>query len=134
MITPIIKDSVLKWLCLNSEPEVLCKINMADLLETTNLTFDTLNSVLTYFQRIGFIEELNARRVAIFLILRVEANDFLLRGGFAEQEEILENNVKKLLLEIENLKKQLGPDHLETVNKLSSIASTIFSGLSFFHR
>lgn len=65
MITHVIKDSVLKWLCLNLEPEVLCKIDTADLLKNTNLTFNALNSVLTYFQRIGFIEELNARRVAI---------------------------------------------------------------------
>lgn len=134
MITPIIKDSVLKWLCLNLEPEVLCKIDIADLLKTTNLTFDALNSVLTYFQRIGFIEELNARRVAVFLILRVEASDFLLRGGFVEQEEILESNIKKLLLEIKDLEKQVSPHHLETVNKVSSIASTILSGLSFLHK
>jgi len=103
MITPIIKDEVLKWLSLNLETETLCKIDLDDLLKTTNLTFDTLNSVLTYFQRIGFIEELNARRIAVFLILRVEANDFLLRGGFVEQEEILESNIKKLLLEINSL-------------------------------
>ncbi len=134
MITPTIKDDVLKWLCLNLETESLYTIDMTDLLKTTNLTFDTLNSVLYYFQRIGFIEELNSRRVAIHLILRVEANDFLLRGGFVAQEELLETNINKLLLEIDNLKKQLGPDQVETVNKLSSIASAVFSGLSLFSK
>lgn len=132
MITPAIKDNVLKWLCLNLKPESLYTINMADLLKTANIDFDTLNSVLSYFERIGLIAELNSRRVAIHLIVRVEANDFLLRGGFVGQEELLETNIKKLLLEIDNLKKQLGPDKLETVNKLSSIASAVFSGLSLF--
>ncbi len=132
MITPAIKDNVLKWLCLNLKPESLYTIDMADLLKTANIDFDTLNSVLSYFERIGLIEELNSRRVAIHLIVRVEANDFLLRGGFVGQEELLETNIKKLLLEIDNLKKQLGPDKLETVNKLSSIASAVFSGLSLF--
>lgn len=64
----------------------------------------------------------------------MEANDFLLRGGFVAQEELLETNINKLLLEIDNLKKQLGPDQLETVNKLSSIASAVFSGLSLFSK
>lgn len=132
MITPAIKDNVLKWLCLNLKPESLYTIDMEDLLKTANIDFDTLNSVLSYFERIGLIEELNSRRVAIHLIVRVEANDFLLRGGFVGQEELLETNIKKLLLEIDNLKKQLGPDKLETVNKLSSIASAVFSGLSLF--
>lgn len=132
MITPTIKDDVLKWLCLNLKPESLYTIDMANLLKTANIDFDTLNSVLTYFQRIGFIEELNSRRIAIHLSVRVEANDFLLRGGFVGQEELLETNIMKLLLEIDNLKKQLGPDQLDTINKLSSIASAVFSGLSLF--
>ncbi len=132
MITPTIKDDVLKWLCLNLETESPSQIPVDDVLKSINIDFDTLNSVLRYFERHGFIEDLNARKVAIFLILRVEANDFLLRGGFVAQEELLEANINKLLLEIDHLKKELGPDRLETVNKLSSIAAAVFSGLSLF--
>lgn len=126
MITATLKDGILKWLCFNTEPEVLGDIDISDLLVVTNTDFDTLNAVLTYFDRIGFLEELNSRRVAISLIVRIEAHDFLLRGGFVAQEELLESNIKKLLLEIENVKPQL----LDKGEKIATIGSAILSALS----
>ena len=73
---------------------------MADIQNISNFTFDILNPILTYFNRIGLIAELNSRRDAIHLILQVEAHELYLRGGFTAQEELLETNIKKLLLEM----------------------------------
>jgi len=126
MITPALKDEILKWLCFNTEPEVRGVIDMSDLLAVTNTDFDTLNAVLTYFDRIRFLEDLNSRRVAISLIVRIEAHDFLLRGGFVAQEELLENNIKKLLLEIESVKPQL----LDKGEKIATIGTAILSAIS----
>ncbi|NUY79660.1 hypothetical protein HUK80_02035 [Flavobacterium sp. MAH-1] len=134
MITPQLKDRVLKCLCENIQPESHVQIDVDVFLKTAEIEFDNLNSILRYFDRIGFIEELNCRRDALWLVLRVEAIDFFRRGGFYGQEELLENNLQKLLLEIDHLNKQLGPNNLETLNKLASISSAVISGIGLFNK
>jgi len=132
MITAEMKDRVLKCLCENAQTEAHVDINTKVFLTETRLEFNDLNSILSYFERLGFLEDLNCRQSNIFLTLKIEANDFFLRGGFIGQEVLLKSNIEKLLLEVEHLEKQLGPNNLETVNKLSTIASAIMSGLSLF--
>ncbi|WP_273209080.1 hypothetical protein [Runella zeae] len=132
MITPTIKDSVLKWLCDNMPVEQYRPVNLQSLFKETNLTFDTIEPILQYFNRLGLIGELNARRTSTLLLLRIEAHDFLSRGGFIAQEEIFKKEIEKLIIEIENFKKQLKPDQLETAEKLSTIASAILSGITLF--
>ena len=86
------------------------------------------------FQRLGFIEHLNLRRSNIAFILRTDAHDYAQKGGFVAQEEVFKANIDKLLLEIDNLKKQLRPDQLDTANKISGIASALLSGFSLLHK
>lgn len=134
IIGPIQKDKVLAILCTQTTPEQFNNWDITSLLKELSFSFDELQAILTYFERIGFVAELNLRRAAGHWIVRVEANDYYLRGGFAFHEDLLEQNIKKLLLEIDNLNKQLGPNHLETANKLSSIASTILTGISLIKK
>lgn len=134
LITPKIKDDCLNWICMNCPVEALVQIDQQELLISSGIPFDILAGVLRHFERIGLIEELNCRRVATFLIVNAEAHEFVLRGGFLAQEEVFETNIAKLILEIENLKKQIAPDHLDTVNKISSIASAILGGLTLFKK
>ena len=135
-ITPIIKDNVLNFLCEHCDLEQQVFVNgdqaVRDLLKLLDLNFNEMNAILTYFQRERLISDLNARTNSISFILRMEANDLKQRGGFVIQETILTNNLKQLLLEIEVLKKQVKPDHLETVNKISSITGAIKSSITPF--
>lgn len=130
IITPTIKDTVLNYLCSTFRVEQHEMLDMKDILSDLNLDFDTFYAVMQYFQRIGFLEELGLNRRAVRLILLTEAHDFHLKGGFVIQEEIFKANIEKLGFEIDNLKKQLGPDKLDTLNTISSIASALFSGLA----
>ena len=124
----IVKDKVLKSLCDSVPPEANIQLDIAAFQKETDLDFDTLNAILTYFKRIGFIGDLNCRRVALFLELRTEAFDFFNRGGFTAQEELLKKNIEKLLLEIESLKPSM-PDRVQT---LTTIAANIATGLGLF--
>lgn len=130
MITVAIKDNVLFYLCKEAIPEQVSSGSTNDILKELELDFDTFNAVMTQFQRFGFVEDLNLRRSYLSFILRTDAHDFSQKGGFAIQDEILKANIEKLGFEIDNLKKQLGPDKLDTLNKISSIASALFSGLA----
>jgi len=130
IITSPIKDKVLFYLCDQAIPEQLSSGNTNDMLKELEMDFDTFNAVMVQFQRFGFIEDLNLRRSAIHFILRTDAHDFAQKGGFAIQEEIFKANIEKLGFEIDNLRKQLAPDKLDTLNKISSIASALFGGLA----
>ncbi len=130
MILVAIKDKVLSYLCKEAIPEQVSSGPTNDLLKELEVDFDTFNAVMTQFQRFGFVEDLNLRRSHLSFILRTDAHDFAQKGGFAIQDEIFKANIEKLGFEIDNLKKQLGPDKLDTLNKISSIASALFSGLA----
>jgi glutathionyl-hydroquinone reductase len=130
MITASTKDKILFYLCAEAKPEQLSSGKTADILKELELDFDTFNAVMVQFQRFGFIEDLNLRHSDIHFILRTDANDFAEKGGFAIQDEIFKANIEKLGFEIDNLRKQLAPDKLDTLNKISSIASALFGGLA----
>jgi len=131
-ITPELKDSVLKLLCEECILESHSEINetsIQTILDSFAISFDELNAILTYFERIGLLKNLNARHIYISFVLKMEANDFNRKGGFTFQETILLSNIDKLLLEIEVLKKDLSPDQLDKANKVVSIAGVISSAL-----
>jgi len=130
LITPSIKDRVLFYLQANCPLERLVYIPTNEFLTETEMDFDTLRPILYQFERIGFLQELGVGRENTSFILLAELHDFAHKGGFAIQEEIFKANIEKLGFEIDHLRKQLGPDHLDKLNKLSSIFSALFAGLS----
>ena len=130
MITADIKDKVLFYLCSNAIPEKHSEGKTSDTLKELEMDFNTFNAVMVQFQRFGFIEDLNLRQSYMSFILLTDANDYAQKGGFVVQEEIFKINLQKLELEIDNLKKQLGPDKLDTLSKVSSIIQTLFTGLA----
>ena len=58
----------------------------------------------------------------------MEAIDFHNRGGFVAQEELLKNNIEKLLKEIEQLK----PSFPEKAEKLATISNAILAAINLF--
>jgi hypothetical protein len=126
------KDLLLFYLCENCKFEKISDGPTPELLKELNLTYDTLDAILYYFQRLKFISDLNLTQRSIYFILHLEANDFKIKGGFTFQEEILESNLQKIKLELENLKKQLQPEQLSTAEKISTILSTVMTAISLF--
>ena len=64
--------------------------------------------------------------------LRVKAHSFMQRGGFAVEDALNEANIQKILLELDNLKKQLKPDQIDVFNKVTTIAASIATVFAAF--
>jgi hypothetical protein len=60
--------------------------------------------------------------------VNAEAYDVFRRGGFVAQEQLLKEEIKKLMLEIEHLK----PYFPEKINTLTSIIAELATALSLF--
>ena len=129
-ITPAVKDKVLFHLRDNCPLEQMVYVPTKELLAETETDFETLRAVLYQFERFGFFKEVGVGRESTSIIMYIELHDFANKGGFAIQEEIFKANIEKLCFEIDNLRKQLSPDKLDTLNKISSIASALFGGLA----
>ena len=86
-----------------------------------------MKAVLYQFERFGFLEELGVGHEHTTLILLVDSHDFYSKGGFVIQQEIYQSNFDKLAFEIEHLKKELGPDHLDSLSKISTIIGTLLT-------
>lgn len=133
-ITPELKDKVLNYFCENLIPEQCCSGETDEILKSLGISFDAFNAVLSQFERYGFIEDLNLRRSYISCILLLDALDYQQRGGFTLQEQMIEANLTKLITELKVLEKELEPKHLETVNKIAGISSSIFGAISLFKK
>ena len=123
MITFKEKDLLLAFLCENCEPESNFSFSQQECLNVTGLKQLEINSILQYFLRIGIIGSFNFRYSCsvIYVELRMEALDILNRGGFTAQENMLQKEVEKLLLEIERLKPSIG----DKIEQVSTIANNI---------
>jgi hypothetical protein len=119
------RDLVLKSLCTHLSPEKYVTPGTQDLIHDTGVDFDSLSAILNYFQRVGFISSLGVHRSSMSMILHLEAFDFFNRGGFYAQEELLQKNIEKLLLEIESLKPSM-PDKVNTITSIAANLATAF--------
>lgn len=134
IITAHIKDNILFYLCNDWPLEHIIYRNTSEILEKTDTDFETLNAVLNQFERFGFLEELGVGQTHTTLILLIESHDFYSKGGFVIQQEIYQSNFDKLAYEIEYLKKELGPDHLDSLTKISTIVGTLLTAAAMLPR
>jgi len=124
MITYEDKDTVLRVICENNlQTEMLLPVNRKVFVDATGLDEQTVHSVLCHFQSSGLISRLNYRFNAdsFYMVVHTKAADIFRRGGFAMKEYLLEQEVEKLLLEVERLKPSLG----DKIEKISTIVSNI---------
>lgn len=133
-ITSVLKDKVLFHLRDNCPLEQMVFVPTKELLAETETDFETLRAILYQFERFGFFKEVIVGHENTSIIMYLELHDFASKGGFAVQEEIFKANIEKLGLEIDELRKQLSPDKLDTVNKISTIAAALFAGLALLPR
>lgn len=105
----------------------LDKQSISNILAFLSVDFKTLHALLLYFERLGFISELNARPIGIVLMPHIEALDFKNRGGFEMQENIFFNNLELLIAEIQHLK----PSFADRFENITTIIASLTTFLSF---
>ncbi|MEG0560661.1 MAG: hypothetical protein RR513_09135 [Muribaculaceae bacterium] len=133
MITPEIKDELLKFLCENCPFETYLTIDKPQFLAGfKHLTKNEIVAVFMQFDRYGFISDFVENSQTLNLILMLDASDFLRNGGFSFQEKILHDNIEKLTKELALLSKELEPKHLDSASKIASICSAITGALPLF--
>lgn len=120
------KDLMLAYICENGS--YTCVVN-ATYNEFPIKGKDEIIGILSHFQRQGLIDNLSFNAYKAGFHLLFEASEFLSKGGFQVQEELLQANIQKLLLEIEDLK----PSFPQKVEVLTSIASGITTALGFIY-
>ena len=130
IINSSIKDRVLFYLTTNFQLDNYDDANTNEILEKTETDLKSLKAILRQFQQFGFLTEVGVDQDSCCFNLKIEIHDFAEKGGFAIQDDIFKANIEKLGFEIENLKKQLAPEQLGTLNKISGIASALFAGLA----
>ena len=123
LITPQLKDSILTICISQGKLGRLQQVYFTDI----DLDFDSLIAVLEHFQTLGLLGAMKYTRQSVLIRLNVEAHDFKRHGGFHGQEELFQQNIQKLLLEIEELR----PSAPEKAKKIIAIAADIatFLGL-----
>ena len=84
---------------------------------------DKIIGIMSHFQRQGLIDNLNCNAHQVCFQLLLEASELLSKGGFKAKEEILQANIEKLLLEIEDLKPSL-PNKVETITSIAASIAT----------
>ena len=126
-ITPILKDKILEYIC-QADFERNIYIELKTILSELNIEFNDLQAILSQFERLGFISNLNLRRnvTTFFLIVHVDALDFKNRGGFLVYEYELKMKLEKMALEIDSLSKTFP----EKASVFTNIAADIASCLS----
>ena len=92
-----------------------------------------MDEILESFSELGLIADLNPMRGGHFLVLKLKAHDLFQRGGFSVMEALNEANIQKILFELETLQKQLKPDQIDALNKVTTIASSLATVLSAFY-
>ena len=97
-------------------------------------------AMLTQFHELGFVRIDNLYSASRFyrILMRVDAHDFILEGGFYGRYELFQKNVVKLLQEVEELEKIEGPqkntitdirkkinDYLGLIGNVTTISTSI---------
>ena len=99
LITPAIKDSLLKYLVDNYSLGQIIDLPRDQTL--LGLSGEELASLTNQFIKMDLVKEWGSTREAITISLNVESHDFIGRGGYYGQEILFQKNVEKIIWEIE---------------------------------
>lgn len=127
MITPELKDKILaSFIAVGPN----CSLDIHEEPVQFSTTSDIYSIILDQMEKKGLIQAERMLGGAVWVSLTADAYDFHSHGGFVGQEVLLQKNIEKLLLEIEDLK----PSMPEKVEKLAAIAGGISAALALFIR
>lgn len=130
LITPTDKDTVLRYFVAKADKERFI-VDFSTLENELDVSPEFVKIILKGFHQEEILD-VKWMNDAVRIVITYKAHDILSHGGFTAQEEILKANIEKLDMQLQYLAKQLGPDYLETANKISSIGSAILGALSLF--
>jgi len=124
MITCELKDRILKEIVEKGTIDVIDPKEKAILFDVDSITYEQM---LDHFERLGYISQVHMVWGGKEITVKIEAHDFIRRGGFFVQEEILKGNIEKLGLEIDSLAKQLSvnTEFTERAKTIATIGSAI---------
>lgn len=134
LISSDLKDNILKYICEVCPLEIYSMLETEKLQNSCNVEFNTLNGIISQFERLGLIRDAAVGSTHTNFRLKAEAHDLFNKGGFVLQDDVFDFNLKKLALEIENLQKKIGPDYLDQTSKISTIISTLLTGLTMINQ
>lgn len=126
MITAQLKDDILVLLCRSNYMSI--RVNTRNLSKESGASIEELEAILRYFE---FLDLMRCRRMLggwVDIVLNVQAHDVVIRGGFVAQEELLKQNIEKLILELEDLKTSMP----EKAERISTIIGGISTAISMF--
>lgn len=129
MITPEIKDQILRFICDECEFEETSRFETKEFFDIASVSLNELDAFISQLKRmklLGSNSEVYEDQTNVQLYL--EAQDFLRIGGFTAREAILIQNIEKLDLEMQKLRENPS-DTLATAANIASILTNI---LSFF--
>lgn len=129
LITSQIKDAVLSEII---NRNITFCIEKESFSEHLNLPNEIVCQILKHFVSKNLISMQEMLGGAALITTMVNAHDLYAQGGFVGQQDILKNNILKLDLEISKLSKELTPDNLDTIDKITSISASIITALSLF--
>lgn len=121
-----LKDQILKK-CTNIGMSF--SVDIYDYAKEFNTDTTVIAEILDQLERMGFLKQTKCMGGYVLVNLTIDAFDFINRGGFLVQEELLKANIQKLGLEIDLLCKELSPNLLEKAHKISAIGASIASAL-----
>lgn len=129
MITPIIKDDVLKSFL---QFGMRCQTNIRKDCSDFNLSWEEYDALIRQFEGFNLLKATRLMGGETIIQLNADTCDLMNRGGFYAQEELLKANIEKLHIELAALSKQLEPKFADKAKELIGIASGIASVLTIF--
>lgn len=103
------------------------RLSIKELCKALEIDSNILYGQMKQFENMGFIVSLSFGATCDFM-LRMDAIDFMNRGGFVAQEQLLKANIELLLSEITDIKQDF-PKKAQTI---ASISEAILSAIGLF--
>lgn len=108
MITPGLKDQVLRYLLDNHPLEHTAKVNLPDLLGEVKVDFDVLESVLSILADDNYVNLYSCTSDGLVLVISPAAHGFIFEsGGYSRRARASELEIRNMTLNVEYLEFQL---------------------------
>lgn len=132
LLTAEEKDRFTKFIAENSPLGEQVMAGIDQLKDGTGFDENESRAMLKYLESMGLVSHYSDYRVCLSFSSTVDLHDFIQSGGFVMRELLYDVELKKMQLEIDKLLMDLKPDHLETVNKISSVVGNTITAFSAF--
>ncbi len=122
-LTPQKKDEALIYLMERGGLDALVRADVEQMCLDLDLSNDDLHGLFSIFIYDGMISGFNDRRTAFLFLISPKVKEWLQKGGYTAESEILHKNIALLDAELKNLKPALP---LETFERMTTIIANIY--------